>query len=104
MLLALRLLRRHELRRRLLLHSLEAAAARMFLARLFARLSALFLGLTAIALRLLVAPSAVAILVLRKRGRSRGAGQENGDQNLTHDGDFLEFPDAGNAPFRLSGG
>jgi hypothetical protein len=86
----LSLLLRFEPRRGRLLRALDiAAAVEAFGARLlalFASLGAVFLDRLIVALLLVAVPSA---MVLGESGRSCCAGQKNGDQNFTHDGDFL---------------
>jgi hypothetical protein len=56
------------------------------------RLAAVFARLLAIALLLFMSAAVTAIAavvaILRKRGRRRGAGQENGYEEMTHDDAF----------------
>jgi hypothetical protein len=82
-------LMRFDLRLRTRLRAFEISAAATLLTRLFTRLLALFLGLLAVALRLFAAPSAMTVLVLRERRRGGSAGQKNGDEDPTHDSNFL---------------
>ena len=73
----------------------------LLLVLLLARLAGLLASFLAVALRLVVVPS---VVVLGQRGRGRCGRQENGEDELTHDSDFLWFPEAGSAPHQMSGG
>src|SRR6478672_6144707 len=76
----------------LLLANLELrplAAVRTLVLDLLARLLALLAGLLAIGLLFVTTAAIPAVaLVLRKRGRSRRAGEEDGDNEFTHGGTF----------------
>jgi hypothetical protein len=75
----------------------------LFLAHLLALLASLVaFGLLLLALLLVAVPSAVAVVVLRKRGRSRCAGQEHPDKKLTHIRDPSRFLAARSAPLSMS--
>jgi hypothetical protein len=117
-LLALLLPRRLDLRGALLLLGVEtvepllrrlpnflAGLLTFFVHLLALRARLLVIGLLVIGLLLVVVPPALAVAaILRERGRSRHSRKQYRKKDLTHDCDFLSFPERGNATHQMSSG